>query len=65
MLNARERAAVNGWTTYEGRACRHCGSTTRYVSTSNCATCQRRRSSRNHHRIKELRRQAAEAEGAE
>ena len=37
----RYRALRDGQSMYEGRPCRHCGCTTRYVSNYACVPCQR------------------------
>lgn len=35
----RQEAIKQGLKTYEGKACKHCGSTIRYVSSMNCREC--------------------------
>jgi hypothetical protein len=42
MLTARKIAAAEGKTRYQGKTCKVCGCTERYVSNNNCFECSKK-----------------------
>ena len=42
MLTLRKIAAAEGKTRYQGKVCKACGCTERYVSNNNCFECSKK-----------------------
>jgi hypothetical protein len=59
--NPRFDAALRGALHYEGRACRVCGATTKYTSTSQCVPCTKRKTKEHREHVRALLRTAKEA----
>ena len=57
----RMEAAQRGETKFHGRPCRRCGSTERYVCSSNCIACHKSVSNVYHSKVREARKQAEAA----
>ena len=53
MLTLRKIAAAEGKTRYQGKACRACGCTERYVSNNNCFECSKKHAKAYDQRIRE------------
>jgi hypothetical protein len=54
MEEARLQAAYRGASRYQGKECRRCKSTERYVTSSTCCQCQHDRNLRDRQRIATL-----------
>lgn len=64
-MSVREDAARNGNITYQGRPCKNCGQTEKYVLSASCVSCTKKNATtynkKTNERLKELRRLADEA----
>ena len=53
MITSRKIAAAEGKTRYQGKICRKCESTERYVSNNNCFVCSKKHAKVYDKRIRE------------
>ncbi len=58
LFQIRDREAKKGEVHYQGRPCRKCGETLRYICSSNCVACAVSRSQRRHETIRKLMKRA-------
>lgn len=60
MDQARVEAAKQGLSRYDGKPCRVCGGTERYVTSNNCVACSRVSTAKSREKFKVLIEQARE-----